>query len=94
MNPKSCNPEELHGMTVVMDTATAKTYVGRFDQPLGDYYLNHDADIFEPVADGPTKEAYLAKTAAFGIWVKQKDYHVPQAEVTSIRRLSEFKAPA
>ena len=94
MNPKSCNPEELHGMTVVMETAGPKTYVGRFDQPLGDFYLIHDADIYEPTADGPTKEAYLAKTAAFGIWVKQKDYHVPQAEVTSIRRLSEFKAPA
>ena len=93
MNNRSCNVDDLHGMTVVMETAGEKTYIGRFDQALGDFYVIHDADIFEPGADGVTKAAYLAKTAAFGVWAKQKDFYVPVAEVVSVKKLNEFKAP-
>jgi hypothetical protein len=91
MMNRSCNPEELHGMTVVMDTAGPTVFIGRFDQQLGDHYLLHDVDVFQDGTDGISKQAYLAKAAAFGIWVKQKDAYVSVPDVVSIRRLAEFK---
>ncbi len=81
-------------MTVVLDTAGPTVFIGRFDQQLGDHYLLHDADIFQDGTEGVSKQAYLAKTAAFGVWVKQKDLYVSVPDVVSIRRLSEFKAEA
>lgn len=92
MNPRSCNPEELHGMTVVLDTAGPKVYVGRFDQALGDHYVVNDLDIFEDGRDGLNKADYLRQAAAYGVWVKEKQYYVPAAEVVSIRKLIEYKA--
>ena len=91
MNNKSCNVDELHGMTVVLETAGPKVYVGRFDQTLGSDYLIHDADIFEEGKDGPSKADYLAKASACGVWVKHKDCLVPTAEVRAIRKLVDYK---
>ena len=79
-------------MTVVLDTAGPKVYVGRFDQALGDHYIVNDMDHFEDGTEGVSKAEYLKKAAAYGVWVKEKQYYVPTAEVVSIRRLSEFKA--
>ena len=87
----SCNPEELHGMTVVLETSGPKVFVGRFDQQLGEHYLLHDADVFEDGRDGLTRQAYLAKSAAFGIWPKEKDLYVLASEVSSLKRLSEYR---
>ena len=81
-------------MTVVLDTAGPKAYVGRFDQALGDYYVVNDVDIFSPSPETGTKEAWLVQAARYGVWVKQKQYYVPAAEITSVRRLSEYKEPA
>ncbi len=96
MNPnRSCNVDELHGMTVVLETAGPKVYVGRFDQVLGPDYLIHDADVFEEGKEGPTTKAeYLAKASAWGVWAKHKDCLVPSAEVSSIRKLTDYKTPA
>ena len=95
MNPnRSCNVDELHGMTVVLETSGPKVYVGRFDQALGTDYLIHDADLFEEGKDGPSKTEYLAKASAWGVWAKHKDCLVPAAEVRSIRRLTDYKTPA
>ncbi len=94
MNPnRSCNVDELHGMTVVLETAGPKVYVGRFDQTLGSDYLIHDADIFEEGrTEGPaTKAEYLAKASAWGVWARHKDCLVPVNEVSAIRRLTEYK---
>ena len=90
MNPnRSCNVDELHGMTVVLETSGPKVYVGRFDQVLGPEYLIHDADIFDGPAEA--KAEYLAKASAWGVWVKHKDCLVPTAEVTGIRKLVDYK---
>ena len=79
-------------MTVVLDTAGPRVYVGRFDQALGEHYVVNDLDLFEDGTDGVSKAEYLRKAADYGVWVKQKQFYVPAAEVTSIRKLSEFKA--
>ena len=94
MTHRACNPEELHGMTVVVETSGPTVFIGRFDQQLGDHYLLHDVDVFQDGAEGVSRQAYLAKAAAFGVWVKQKDVHISVPEVVSIRKLTEFKAGA
>lgn len=89
---RPCNVEDLHGMTVVVETKGPRLFVGRFDQAMGEHYLLHDADVFEEAPGGPTRAEYLAKAAAYGVWAKEKDCYVTQADVASIRRLSEFKS--
>lgn len=91
---RPCNLDEMHGMTVVLETSGPKLFVGRFDQQMGEHYLLHDADVFEAAPGGPSREEYLAKSAAWGIWAKQKDLYVLASEVTAMRRLSEFKKDA
>ena len=94
-NDRSCNLDELHGMTVVLETAGPRVYVGRFDQALGTDYLIHDADVFEEGKGEPaTKAEYLAKASAWGVWARHKDCLVPTAEVTGIRRLVDYKTPS
>lgn len=80
----------LHGITCVVETRGARLYVGRVHEAGPDGVLLHDVDVFEEVAGGPTKAAYLARAAQVGVWVRHKSFVVPAADVTSIRRLGDL----
>lgn len=77
----------LHGLTVVIDGGS-KLYIGRFDYETDEFILLHDADIQE-LGPGFEMEAYLARTAKFGVRKNADRVTVPQAEVVSVRRLTE-----
>ena len=78
---------ELHGMTVVVDTAGPKLYVGRCDTETPDGIHLLDADVHE--ATEVSKEAYLKKANMYGVFAKHKTLFVPRAEIASVRKLGE-----
>lgn len=82
----------LHGLTVVVDTPGNRLYIGRFDLQDERGLLLRDVDVRD-LREGESKEAYVAKSAKYGVFRNTDVVRVPPAEIRSIRRLSEF-APA
>lgn len=80
----------FHGLTVVIDTPGPRLYIGRFDYEEPEFVLLRDVDVRD-LTDGQSKEAYLAKTAKYGVFRNTDWVKVPRAEVTSVRRLSEIE---
>jgi hypothetical protein len=82
---------ELHGITVVVETSGARTWVGRCDtiDDQGVHLL--DADVHQPAPGAPAKEAWLAQAARFGVWPRQPRVLVPSGEVTGVRRLGDLR---
>jgi hypothetical protein len=82
---------ELHGVTVVVETAGALTYVGRFDteDAAGVHLLDvgvHDA------ATGGTREDFVRRSARFGVRSDRKHLVVPLAEVARITPLGAMES--
>jgi len=82
---------ELHGVTVVVDTAAPLTYVGRFDteDAAGVHLLDvgvHDA------ATGGTREDFVRRSARFGVRSDRKHLVVPLAEVARITPLGAMES--
>lgn len=81
---------ELHGITVVLETLGAITYVGRYDSEdtAGVHLINvgvHD----ESTAEG-TKEEFIRRSARFGIRTEHTHVLVPAKAVARITRLAEM----
>lgn len=79
---------ELHGVTVVLDTAGA-LWVGRFDSVSPKGVLLHDAGCYQDGVTEGTREDYLRKTLKFGVRATQKHALIPEGEVLGIRQLAE-----
>ncbi|MGH7628600.1 MAG: hypothetical protein ACREOF_04285 [Gemmatimonadales bacterium] len=78
--------QQLHGITVIVETTGTLTYVGRFDHEddAGVHLLDvgmHDA------SGGGSRDEYLERTARFGIRAERKHLVVPRAGIAAIRRL-------
>ncbi len=75
--------DELHGITVVVNGTSGRTYVGRWHerQPRG--VVMRDVAILEPGQDG---EAWLAKLAKFGVPPEHRMLVVPDEEMGAVRR--------
>lgn len=80
---------ELHGITVVVESTGAETYVGRCDDILDDRVILLDVDVHHE-GDGPPKEEYLRKAAQWGVFKKHDRLIVDRSQVASIQRLSEL----
>jgi hypothetical protein len=80
---------ELHGITVVVETHTSRTYVGRYDRE--DEHGVHllDVGIHESSSDTP-KEEYLRRSVKFGVRSEHKQVIVPSNQVARITRLGEL----
>ncbi len=84
----------LHGLTVVIETrsdgqaSAPKLYIGRFDYENEEFILLHDADVQE-LGPGFEKDAYLLRTAKFGVRQTVDRVTVRRAVVESVRRLTE-----
>jgi hypothetical protein len=78
--------DELHGITVVVETAGPRTYLGRFDsRDEGGIHLL-DVAVHEG-GEGPSKEEFIRRSAKFGVRVEHRHLIVPEVEVARIRRL-------
>jgi hypothetical protein len=81
---------ELHGITVVVETTGARTYVGRYDSEdeRGVHML--DVGVHDRVAAAATKEEYVQKSVKFGVRPEFRSLTVPAQEVARITRLGDF----
>lgn len=81
---------ELHGISVVLETHGAETYVGRFDSQ--DEQGVHLLDVGVHSAGAElSKEEYIRRSLKFGIRAERKHLLVPAANVARISRLGELQ---
>jgi hypothetical protein len=80
---------ELHGITVVVETHGARTYVGRYDSQDARGVHLLDVGVHDESPD-LSKADYLRKTAKFGVRSEIKHLVLPNDEVANIIRLSDI----
>ncbi len=81
---------ELHGTTIVVDTAGREVYVGRCEDLDARAVILVDADVHRDGDGGKSKDEYLARAAQIGVWKKYDRLVIPRQEVASIRTLGEI----
>lgn len=84
---------ELHGITVVVETDSRETWVGRCDDIDGRAVILRDADVFreEGAAEGrPSREEWLGAASRVGVWPRHRRAVIPAERVASVRRLAEI----
>jgi hypothetical protein len=81
--------EELHGVTVVIDGVSGRTYVGRYHESTENGLQLHDVGVHDP-ASGVTRDEYLKRTGKFGVRTDHKHLVVPHEEVGGLVRLNEL----
>ncbi|HKU59988.1 MAG TPA: hypothetical protein VJQ44_02135 [Gemmatimonadales bacterium] len=80
---------ELHGVTVVLDTRSAETYVGRFDSQDQRGVHLFDVGVFDP-AHG-TRDDYVRRSAKFGIRVDRPQLTIDASDVAVITPLGQIE---
>ncbi|HEX7917838.1 MAG TPA: hypothetical protein VF454_00465 [Gemmatimonadales bacterium] len=80
--------DDLHGITVVLEGASGKTYVGRWHEQTSKGVVMHDVATHDPAA-GQTREDFLARTLKFGVKPEQKMVVVSE-ELLSVKKLAEI----
>ena len=81
-----------HGLNVVIETNSARVYIGRFDSTSGFTALLHDVDVHE-VAPGTDPEPYIRETALYGVDVKSRNLEVDVLDIKRIRLLRDIPKP-
>ena len=88
--------EQLHGVTVVVDGASGKTYVGRWHERTEKGTLLHDVAVHEPAPGaapegaGADRTEFLKRTVKFGVKVAHRHLVLPDGEITAVRPLGEL----
>lgn len=82
---------ELHGITVVVETRDARTYVGRYDSEDERGVRMLDVGVHKPGAE-LSKEEYVRKSAKFGVRSEHEHLVVPTDQVIRITRLGDIAA--
>ena len=85
--------EELHGVTVVVEGTSGRTWVGRYHERAPAGVVLHDAASLGPAAPGGTadRDGWIARQLRFGIRAEQKLVVIPPAEVGRITRLMAWE---
>ena len=80
--------DDLHGITVVLETASGRTIIGRWHEQVERGVVLHDAATNEPGSQ-QTREEFVARTLKFGVRMEHRTLVVSE-EVTSVKRLTEL----
>lgn len=87
---------ELHGVTVVLQARSGRTYVGRFDSQdergvhLLDVGIHQGGGGAAGAGGEQAREEYLRRTLKFGVRAEHKHVLVPADDVVAITRLAEI----
>ena len=81
--------DELHGVTVVVDSAEGRTLVGRWHEQTPRGVLLHDVAVHDPATATVPKEEWLSKLRKFGVLVELKHAIVPASQLLGVHRLVE-----
>ena len=79
--------EELHGITVVVDGSSGRSWVGRYHERTERGILLHDVAIHDPATASVPRDAWLDRLRKFGVKVDAKHLVVPESESAKISRL-------
>jgi len=79
----------LHGMTVVVETTGPETWVGRCDVADATGVVLLDADVHRAGEEAGTRDEFLARAAAVGVWARHRRVTIPGERVAAVRRLGE-----
>lgn len=80
--------DDLHGITVVLEVASGKTYVGRWHEQVEKGVVLHDVATHDP-AGGQSREDFLARTLKFGVKPEQRTVVVSE-QLLSVKKLAEI----
>ena len=85
--------EELHGVTVVVEAASGRTWVGRYHERTPAGVVLHDAASHDPAVPGgeSDRDGWIARQLKFGIRAERKLVVIPPAEVGRITRLMAWE---
>ncbi len=78
-----------HGINVVIETSDGRVIIGRFDSATPFQALLHDCDVHK-LEEGEDAEAFIQKTATYGIAVNQRDADVDTAAIETVRLLGDI----
>ena len=87
--PLHSDRHELHGITVVLDTQGAGTYVGRFDSQDERGVHLFDVGVYDPARG--TRDEYVRRSVKFGIRVDRPELTIESAEVARITPLGQIE---
>lgn len=79
--------QELHGITVVVETTSDRIYVGRFDRSDDQGVHLIGVGIFDPATHPQSMAEFLDRTLKFGVKVDRPHLVVPVPDVVQVRRL-------
>lgn len=82
--------DELHGITVVVDTDGPIVYIGRWLEQDDKGIVLMDVAQHEDGEGGRSKEDYVKHAARVGVWKKHNRLVLPKDQVVSVRRLGEI----
>ncbi len=80
--------DDLHGVTVVLEGASGRTYVGRWHEQGEKGVVLHDVATHDPAAE-QSREDFLARTLKFGVRPEQKTVVVSE-DLVSVKKLAEL----
>ena len=87
---KAADNQELHGFTVVIYTNGPMTYIGRWDQQVGDQVFLNQASVHRDGDAGMNGEEFVLRSVKFGPRVTHPRYPVRTEEIRQVRTLSEL----
>lgn len=79
--------EELHGVTVVVQGASGRSWVGRYHERTERGILLHDVAVHDPATAPMDRDTWLARLRKFGIKVDSKHVVIPDSESARIELL-------
>jgi len=85
--------EELHGVTVVVEGASGRTWVGRYHETNDRGVELHDVAIHDPATARLPRAQWVERLRKFGIQVDEPVVILPFKEAGPITRLSAWPPP-
>lgn len=80
--------DDLHGITVVLETVSGRTYIGRWHERTPKGVVLHDVASHD-AADGQSQSEFLARTLKFGVRPELRTLVVSE-EVRAVRKLADL----
>ena len=82
--------EALHGVTVVIEGSSGRTWVGRYHERNERGVIMHDVAIHDPATVPISRGEWIAKLKKFGVSVAEKFVILPPKEVGPITPLNDW----
>ncbi len=83
--------EELHGVTVALEGASGRLYVGRYHERTARGVVLHDLAVHDPATETMARGEWIARLRKFGVPVQQRTSVIPPGEAGSVTRFTEYQ---